>query len=126
MDRMDVQDIIKKDCEKTGEDFEELYKNLHAGIEANVLRIMRDGNSLYIYRFEDKEADGGIATADEGKPVAKAIENFGKAMQKSGFTRATIASEDPDVIRVMRGLGLEYYRSVPTAGGKPASSFYLF
>jgi hypothetical protein len=126
MDRMDVQQIIKKDSKETGENFQETYAQLHAAIEDNVLRVMRDSNSLYIYKFADKEADGYIATADEGKVLAKAIQNFGLAMQKAGFTRATIASKNEDVVRVMRGLGLDYYRSIPSSKGAPMASFYLF
>ena len=49
--RMPMQDILRKDAERVGADFNQVYAALAKGLEAGNMRIMRSGNSLLIYKI---------------------------------------------------------------------------
>ena len=43
--RMDMLDILQKDVEEQGGDFDRVYSALQRGIESGQMRIMRHGNT---------------------------------------------------------------------------------
>jgi len=108
-DRMSTQDIVKKQCERNGDDFNQVYSDLYQQIEDNVLRILRSGNTLLAYQITNPhEADIFLITADAQPQIVQALSQFYQGMKKAGFVRATATLKTPVIASMLRSAGIPF------------------
>ena len=101
--RVSVQEIIKKDAEATGADFEKLYTYFFQEIQAGRMRIMRHGNTLMIYSIlQPKVAEVHIVSADKPREIIEAIKDFEKAMKKAGFVKVVSDTDNMAIVRLLQ------------------------
>ena len=117
--RMDMLDILQKDVEEQGGDFDRVYAALQQGVESGQMRIMRHGNTLLIYSIlEPGVADVHISTADSPQALVSAVKEFYQALQKAGFKKAMSTTDNPQIGRVLQASGIPVQVSVrPTMDG---------
>lgn len=105
--RMSVLNILQKDVEDQGGDFDRVYAALQQGIQSGQMRIMRSGNTLLIYSIlEPGVADVHISTADAPQALIKAVKEFYEALKKAGFKKAVSTTDNPQIGRVLQASGI--------------------
>ena len=117
--RMNMLDILKNYVEQQGGDFEKVYTSIKEGMDAGVVRIMRHGNTLMIYKImEPGVADVDVASSDSPQEMVAAMKDFYQAMQKSGFKKVMMSTENPQVGQAVQSAGVPVQVSMrPSEGG---------
>ena len=118
---MSVQDIIKADVERSGGNFEQIYKDLFKAIQGGITRVMRHGNTLMIYHIlAPGQAEVHIATVDDPKTVVEAVKQFYESMKKIGFKKATSTTDNPMIGKMLSTAQVPVrVQQVPSQTGKP-------
>ena len=107
--QMTTQEIVKKQCERDGDDFEQVYTALHQQIEAGNVRIMRSGDTLLGYHLTNPhEADLFLITSEPQPKIVEAIKQFYQAMTKAGFVRATAELKTQGIAPMLRKAGVPF------------------
>ena len=116
-----VQDIIKADVERSGGNFEQVYKDLFKAIQLDKTRVMRHGNTLMIYHLlAPGEAEVHIATIDNPKQIVEAVKQFHDSMKKIGFKKATSTTDNPQIAKMLSTAQVPVrVQQVPSQTGKP-------
>lgn len=95
-------DILKNDVENTGGDFDEVYSILKAGIESGQMRIMRSGNTLFVYTImQPGVAEVHLSTLDTPNRLVTAVQDFYKAMKVAGFKTLVSVTDNSQIARVL-------------------------
>lgn len=108
MEQMTPQDIVKnsREVKDSGADWKQLYAGIAQGIEENKYRVMRSGNTLFMYKLiADGEAQMFIISAEPYKELLRNTKNFAKAMDKAGFRRVYGETHDINIIRLIERMG---------------------
>ena len=108
MDQMTPQDIVKRSREvkESGADWKKMYAALAQMVEDGTHRIMRSGDSLFLYRLiGEGEAQMFIISAEPYKELLRSMKNFAKAMDKAGFTKVYGETHDINIIRLVERMG---------------------
>ena len=116
-----VQDIIKADVERSGDNFEKVYTMLNQAIEAGKTRIMRHNNTLMIYHIiAPGEAEVHISTMDDPKQLVEAVKQFYEALKKIGFKKAISRTDNPQIGKMLSTAQVPVkVQQVPSQSGKP-------
>ena len=109
--RMDMLDILQKDVEEQGGDFDRVYAALKQGIDSGKMRIMRHGNTLLIYSIlEPGVADVHISTADSPQALVGAGFKFQFSKEISGLVEYTYFGTTVDGSELsLLSAGLQYH-----------------
>jgi hypothetical protein len=108
MKQMTPQDIVKnsREVKESGADWKQLYAGIAQGIEENKYRVMRSGNTLFMYKLvADGEAQMFIISAEPYKELLRNTKNFAKAMDKAGFKKVYGETHDINIIRLIERMG---------------------
>lgn len=111
---MTTQEIVKKYCEREGDDFKVVYPWLHQQIAAGTVRIMRSGDTLLGYELTNPhEAELFLITSEPQPKIVEALKQFYQGMQKAGFVRATAELKTQGIAPMLRKAGIPF---TPTDG----------
>ena len=126
MGRMSTQEIFKrsKELNRYAEEggWEKVYNKVYALTQTKEFRIMRNGNTLFLYKLmEPHTAYMFIINADSPKHFFKNLEQFVLAMQKAEFTKVYGLTDDLPTIKVIQKLGLKhnYKTAIEETGTHP-------
>jgi hypothetical protein len=101
-DNMPMQDILRKDVEAGGGDFESVYAKLKSGIDSGKMRILRSGNTLLIYTImQPGVAEVHISTAETPDKLVASIQDLYEAMKKAGFKKGVTTTDNSQIARVL-------------------------
>ena len=108
-DTMSTQDIIRAHVgEYHGEkgNWQEVYAQLHKLVENPKYRIMRSGNTLFLYcNNGNKTATVRIFNAEKTKAIVENIKEFFNAIKKSGFNQVYVESQSPATVKLLEKTG---------------------
>ena len=108
-ERMSVEDIFKKACEKYKIDFEKSYDYVRLAVEQGLIRVLRSGNTLLIYKIiSPGHIEAHIFTADGMNGVANALRDFDGALRKAGFKSAETTINDHSLLKLFDRAGIKY------------------
>jgi len=106
--QMTTQEIVKNSSEtkKLGEDWKKVYLFLHKCVESNKYRIMRSGNTLFLYRIDQpKVAQMFVINADSYKNLCRNMQKFITAMKTANFKNVYGITEDINMLNVIKKVG---------------------
>jgi hypothetical protein len=120
-ERLPTEDILQKEAERAGIDFETLYQSLFDGIESGKIRIMRANNTLFIYEIvQPGIAHFDIASADPDKVFPQSVQEFMKAMKIAGFKRISTSTTNAALSKALQAVTpVKSIRQVMDETGKP-------
>jgi len=113
-------DILRQDVEQTGGDFDSVYETLSEGIESGKMRIMRSGNTLFIYTIlQPGIAEVHLSTMDEPNKLVKSVKDFYQAMKVANFKTLVSTTDNSQIARVLNAAGLPLrVQQIPGAQGQ--------
>lgn len=116
--QMTTQEIVEHACKREGVPYEHTYVILSKAIESGVMRIMRNGNSLFAYTIPKPHvAEVHLITADTANNIIAALRNFDLAMRKSGFTKIISEVKDIGLFSLLKRAGLLFKATKKEHGG---------
>lgn len=99
--KLDPREIFEIDAQRLGTDWKQAYVQLSQAIQNGTMRVMRYGNTLFIYEILGQgQAEVHMATADDAKGILKALVDFFKAMKIAGFQKLLTDIENPQMFRL--------------------------
>lgn len=107
--RKSVQEIVREQLAASGreDEFKTVYSNLHKAVASNKYRILRKGDTLFVYHITgDKECSGYMFNADSPKNLIRNFVDAYKAMGAAGFKKITVESTNPKIIEAARNVGI--------------------
>ena len=120
-ERMPTEEILQKEAERSGLDFDALYEALSTGIEAGNIRIMRANNTLFIYEIvQPGVANFDVASADPDKVFSQSVQEFMKAMKVAGFKRISTSTTNAALSKALQAVTpVKSIRQVMDEAGQP-------
>ena len=101
-ENMPMLDILKKDVEESGGDFDTVYQALKQGIDSGKMRILRSGNTLLIYTImQPGVAEVHISTAETPDKLVASVQDLYEAMKKAGFKQGVTTTDNSQIARVL-------------------------
>jgi hypothetical protein len=99
----------------------EKYNIAYQLVSEQKLVIMRNGNTLFLYKIESPHvARMFIVNADSPKDFFRNLEQFVLAMQQAGFTKVFGLTDDLPTIKIIQKLGFKHkYKTSIEKTGKP-------
>jgi hypothetical protein len=118
-DNMPMLDILKKDVESSGGDFDSVYAALKQGIDSGKMRILRSGNTLLIYTImQPGVAEVHISTAETPDKLIASVQDLYEAMKKAGFKQGITTTDNSQIARVLNAAKIPVQvKQVPGAQG---------
>lgn len=108
-ERMTTQEIVKTYAERTGEDFKEMYTQLHQGVADGSMRVIREGDTLLVYTITAPHvAEAYLITSEPQPQIVKALRGFYKGMKVAGFVRMTADLKTPSIAPMLRRAGIPF------------------
>jgi hypothetical protein len=105
-----VQEIIQRSdwVKKGGMDWKTIYAGLHIGIEKNMVRVFRHGNTLAIYPIgKPGETRVDVCSADPDEKAIKSFVECLKAFKASGFHKITFVTKKIMKLNSLRRSGFK-------------------
>jgi hypothetical protein len=105
MATMQPYEIIQHSDEvkDSGLDWKKVYALLYSSVESNQYRIMRAGNTLFLYKIlGDHKAQMYVFNADSAKNYIENLKEFFKAMKVAGFTQIVAEVDDEKNIHLLK------------------------
>jgi hypothetical protein len=114
-----VQEILQQDIQRSGGDFDKIYKQLQKHLGEKRLRILQAGNTLLLLSVKNTgEANVHIATIDSPRELVGNIKKLYEGMKEAGFTKAISTVTNPMMTKVLDQAGIKYrVQQKPTATG---------
>jgi hypothetical protein len=85
------------------------YNIVYQLVSKQKLVIMRNGNTLFLYKIEGPHAARMfIINADSPKQFFKNLEQFVLAMQQAGFTKVFGLTDDLPTVKIIQKLGFKH------------------
>ena len=101
-ENMPMLDILKKDVEESGGNFNTVYQALKQGIDSGKMRILRSGNTLLIYTImQPGVAEVHISTAETPDKLVASVQDLYQAMKKAGFKQGVTTTDNSQIARVL-------------------------
>ena len=101
-ENMPMLDILKKDVEESGGNFDTVYQALKQGIDSGKMRILRSGNTLLIYTImQPGVAEVHISTAETPDKLVASVQDLYEAMKKAGFEQGVTTTDNSQIARVL-------------------------
>ena len=119
-ENMPMLDILKKDVEKSGGDFNTVYQALKQGIDSGKMRILRSGNTLLIYTImQPGVAEVHISTAETPDKLVASVQDLYQAMKKAGFKQGVTTTDNSQIARVLNAAKIPVkVQQVPSTQGQ--------
>lgn len=116
--QMDPREILEVDSQRLNADWKPVYLKLLQEIKEGTTRIMRSGNTLFIYTIPQQGvAEVHMATADNPRGIVNAISEFVQAMKIAGFQKIVTDIDNPQMFRLFDAAGVNYQASeMPSQG----------
>lgn|GEM_PF-5904096 len=106
MTQLTTQAIVEQYCKSKNLDWKKVYAALQQVSDQNTHRIMRSGNTLFLIALgAPHEAEVFVLNADPYKKLHKNLEEFCRAMEKSGFKKVWAETEDTNLLEAVKQLG---------------------
>lgn len=101
--RIPVEEIIRQDAERNGENFDAVYQAIEAGIYRGDIRVFRHNNTLLVYRIHQKGvAEIHLYSVDSPPAMIDAFKSFYHAFKVCKFTRLFSIVDNPQIIRLIK------------------------
>jgi hypothetical protein len=107
---MTTQDIVKQSVQRDhpGEDWENIYAHLHAGLKSPHFRMLRRRDSLLFFQVESPVASNiHLYTMDDQNELKASLKEFFNALTMAGYTKGTGRLKNPALLRILRMAGLK-------------------
>jgi len=113
-------EILQKEAERTGDDFDTIYQGLQQGIKAGKMRIMRSGNTLLIYNImQPGMAEFHISSLDDESKISKSLQDLYQAMKIAGFKTLTSTTVDAPIAQAISAAKIPVkVKQVPNTQGQ--------
>ena len=99
--KLDPREIFEIEAQRSGGDWKAAYVNVAQAIQDGSARVMRYGNTLFIYTLlGEGQAEVHMATADDARRILKALVDFFKAMKIAGFQKLLTDIDNPQMFRL--------------------------
>lgn len=112
--RMSVQEIVREQLAKMGQEdrFKEAYAGLHKLLETNKWRILRSGNSLFLYEIlGNGECRLQIINADSEENLLKNAEDAIRSLIKANMQKIDAIVEDSKLINHLNSVGFQFQQT---------------
>ena len=118
-ENMPMLDILKKDVEESGGNFDTVYQALKQGIDSGKMRILRSGNTLLIYTImQPGVAEVHISTAETPDKLVASVQDLYEAMKKAGFKQGVTTTDNSQIARVLNAAKIPVQvKQVPSTQG---------
>lgn len=118
-ENMPMLDILKKDVEESGGNFDTVYQALKQGIDSGKMRILRSGNTLLIYTImQPGVAEVHISTAETPDKLVASVQDLYQAMKKAGFKQGVTTTDNSQIARVLNAAKIPVQvKQVPSTQG---------
>ena len=119
-ENMPMLDILKKDVEESGGNFNTVYQALKQGIDSGKMRILRSGNTLLIYTImQPGVAEVHISTAETPDKLVASVQDLYQAMKKAGFKQGVTTTDNSQIARVLNAAKIPVkVQQVPSTQGQ--------
>jgi len=120
-ERLSTEEILQKEAERSGQNFDSMYQALAMGVEAGNVRIMRANNTLFIYDIvQPGVAEFDVASADPDNIFSKSVQEFMQAMKVAGFKRISTSTNNPALSKALQAVTpVKSVRQVADETGQP-------
>ena len=106
--QMTTQEIVRNSDEfkNKGKEWEKFYVFLYNSIASNKYRMMRQNNTLFLYRIDEPHT-AQIFSINADKPLQylRNFKDFAKAMEAAGFRQVYGVTENPKLFEMFKHLG---------------------
>ena len=106
---MTTQDVIKNSIEvkTSGRDWKKVYALLAKLVESDSFRLVRHGNTIFTVSITaPHEAEVFSFNAEKSfKDYIRAVRDFAKALEISGYTKVTARNANVQLINVLKNAG---------------------
>jgi hypothetical protein len=109
-EEMSGQDIVKQSVERMspGEDWEDVYAHLYAGLQTPHFRMLRRRDSLLFFQVTPPVASNvHLFTTDDQTELKVSLNEFFKALKIAGYKKVTGEVENPAILRLIRMSGIK-------------------
>jgi methionine salvage enolase-phosphatase E1 len=107
--RKSVQEIVREQLAANGQEqhFKKVYETIHKLIASNKFRILRKGDSLFLYGIRSKEeCHFNLINADTPKNLIRNFQDAYNAIKAAGFKKITFESDNPKIVEAAKNTGI--------------------
>ena len=116
-EHISTQNIIRKETERLGGDFDRVYAYLHQEVSAGRKKILRHGNTLLLCTpKKNKTIEAHFVTVDKPKAIISAAKKFHVELRKAGVKKVVSNTDDKQIIRLLESGGFDV-KATPVDGG---------